>query len=451
MENGLPKGWQMVTLGAVCEKPQYGFTTKSGSFGKIKYLRTTDISSGKIDWESVPFCVDEPDDVSKYQLRKNDIVVSRAGSVGISYLIDEVPENAVFASYLIRFNTKNIPAKFIAYFLQSKAYWNAISEMSAGIAVPNVNASKLSELPIPLPPLPEQHRIVARLDAVLAKVGNARERMERLPGILQRFRQSVLAQAVSGKLTEGWREENVGVESVDEMLAKIPIPKKPSRYNSRSKDMIPGDLGISVGNPDSEVPDKWKWVPLIRIAELATGHTPSKKFPEYWDGDIPWISLPDAREHHGKAIHETTSQTNQLGLDNSAACLLPAGTVCLSRTASVGYVTKMGRSMATSQDFVNWICTDAIDPDWLMYLLVAEKASILRFGKGTTHTTVYFPEVISFHVKLPPLPEQKEIVRRVQSLFAVADRLEERYEALKEKVEGLPQAVLGKAFRGELV
>ena len=126
-------------------------------------------------------------------------------------------------------------------------------------------------------------------------------------------------------------------------------------------------------------------------------------------------------------------------------------TVCVSRTASVGYVVKMGRPMATSQDFVNWVCTDVIDPDWLKWLFVAEGQALLRFGKGSTHTTVYFPEWLSLHVALPSIEEQREIVARVVCLMEYADGLEDRLLSMKAKCRDFVPALLSKAFRGELV
>src|SRR5438874_10867961 len=95
-------------------------------------------------------------------------------------------------------------------------------------------------------------------------------------------------------------------------------------------------------------PPGWEWVRLQDVARLETGHTPSREHPEYWDGDIPWIGIKDATGSHGRTILDTFQHTNQLGIDNSSARLLPARTVCLSRTASVGYVVVMGRPMATS-------------------------------------------------------------------------------------------------------
>ena len=154
MNEQLPDGWVEVSLSDVCTKPQYGWTSKAGKEGKIKYLRTTDISNGDLNWETVPFCIEEPDNIDKYQVRKNDILVSRAGSVGLSFRITEdVDFPAAFASYLIRFQPTEVALpQLVEYFLQSDAYWNQISDFSAGIAVPNVNGSKLETLVLPSRP-----------------------------------------------------------------------------------------------------------------------------------------------------------------------------------------------------------------------------------------------------------------------------------------------------------
>ena len=146
------------------------------------------------------------------------------------------------------------------------------------------------------------------------------------------------------------------------------------------------------------------------MARLESGHTPSRRHPEYWDGEIPWIGIRDATGNHGRTIFETIQKTNDLGIANSSARVLPAGTVCLSRTASVGYVVVMGVPMATSQDFVNWVCGPSIDPMYLKYVLLAERNSFLRFASGTTHQTIYFPEVKAFHIALPPINAQQRIV-----------------------------------------
>jgi type I restriction enzyme S subunit len=214
--------------------------------------------------------------------------------------------------------------------------------------------------------------------------------------------------------------------------------------------VIAGNYALAVGAAAMPAPPGWRWVCLTDIARLESGHTPSRLHPEYWDGVIPWIGIKDARQHHGEIITETLQTVTQDGIDNSAARLLPAGTVCLSRTASVGYVTVMGRPMATSQDFVNWICGPDIDPHFLKLLLIAENESLFRFGKGSTHTTIYYPEVKAFHVCLPPLREQRRIVVTFEALQARSRRAREALDAVPPLLEKLRQSILAAAFRGDL-
>ena len=129
--------------------------------------------------------------------------------------------------------------------------------------------------------------------------------------------------------------------------------------------VIPGRVALSVGCPDLEPPKRWKWTSLSSVAQLESGHTPSRRHPEYWDDGIPWIGIKDATENHGRTLSDTYQHVSALGLENSSARLLPANTVCLSRTASVGFVVVMGRPMATSQDFVNWVCGPNIEAHYL--------------------------------------------------------------------------------------
>jgi len=203
----LPEGWTLSTLGEISTKPQYGWTTKANhESGKVKLLRTTDITSGKIDWITVPYCTKEPEDLKKYLLKPGDIVISRAGSVGVSYLLTDA-DNAVFASYLIRFRPNEpLNKKYVYYYLKSPDYWKAIGKSTLGIAVPNVNAIKLSKVKIPIAPVEEQKRIVAEIEKQFSRLDEAVENLKRVKANLKRYKASVLKAAVEGKLidiTEG--------------------------------------------------------------------------------------------------------------------------------------------------------------------------------------------------------------------------------------------------------
>jgi type I restriction enzyme S subunit len=191
---------------------------------------------------------------------------------------------------------------------------------------------------------------------------------------------------------------------------------------------IPPKHALAVGMPSIAPPARWRWSPLSSIARLESGHTPSRKHPEYWGGPIPWISIQDARESHGRRIDSTLEHTNDVGIANSSARILPKNTVCLSRTASVGYVVVMGRPMATSQDFVNWVCTDQLNPDFLKYVFIAEGKELLRFASGSVHQTIYFPAAKAFHICHPSAAEQSSIV-------AILDQASEGIAAAKANAE----------------
>jgi len=206
--------------------------------------------------------------------------------------------------------------------------------------------------------------------------------------------------------------------------------------------VIPGRFALSVGMPDTPVPIGWQWVALSDVARLETGHTPSRRRPEYWDGDVPWIGIKDATENHGRTIVDTYQHASHLGIDNSSARILPTHTVCLSRTASVGYVVVMGKPMATSQDFVNWVCSDAIDHHYLKYVLLGEHETFLQFASGTTHQTIYFPEVKAFHVCLPPIEEQRTIVH----ILGTLDDKIELNRRMNETLEAMARALFKSWF-----
>ena len=227
----IPETWVLATVGDVCSQPQYGYTTKATNQGDLRLLRTSDITSGSINWDTVPYCTENPDDLEKYSLKDGDILVSRAGSVGVSYLVKK-PLEAVFASYLIRFKPL-IDRQFLAYFLQSPDYWVAIADEKLGIAVPNVNATKLKSITLPIPPVAEQNRIVAKIEELFSELDKGIESLKAARAKLNVYRQAVLKHAFEGKLTAQWREENKDkLETPEQLLAHIKQERE-ARYEQQ--------------------------------------------------------------------------------------------------------------------------------------------------------------------------------------------------------------------------
>ena len=339
--------------------------------------------------------------------------------------------------------------------LALRAVYDKLRGESSGGVQPNLNLSIVKRVAIPLAPLSEQHRIVAEIEKQLTRLDAGVAALRRVQANLKRYRAAVLKAACEGKLVpteaELARKERRKYEPAHELIARTEAPPRPNRWNSRSKDVIPGHPALAVGNPQTKLPEAWAWSGLVEIAKMESGHTPSRNHPEWWDGDVAWIGIADARERDGRMIHETFQHTNLEGIANSASRLLPTGTVCISRTSSVGYVVVLGREVATSQDFVNWIPTPAVTSDWLRVIFSADCEALRRFGKGSVHKTIYFPEWLSMHIGLPPLAEQTRIVAEVERRLSVMEELESVVSANLQRAIRLRQSILQKAFAGKLL
>lgn len=203
---------------------------------------------------------------------------------------------------------------------------------------------------------------------------------------------------------------------------------------------------ISVA-PVSEGASGWRPRFLGELARLESGHTPSRRHPEWWGGPVPWLALPDIRKLHGKLAHQTTETINDAGLANSSARLLPAGTVCLCRDASIGFVTMLGRPMATSQHFCNWVCDpERLDPEFLMYAFMASFDYLRELGSGSVLKTIYMPTIQSFHISAPDITEQRRIARTLRDQLAAAEALQATLAQRQADIERLPQRILAAAF-----
>ena len=166
----IPENWVWCRLGEITKIIQYEVSKSAKSEGLYRLLRITDIQYNKVIWENVPFTDIKEKDAENFILENGDFLFARTGAtVGKSYLVEDLVEKSVFASYLIRISLlPNNNINYIKYFFNSEFYWQQISEKSIGIGQPNVNGTSLKKLFLPLPPLAEQHRIVEKIEHIFA-------------------------------------------------------------------------------------------------------------------------------------------------------------------------------------------------------------------------------------------------------------------------------------------
>jgi type I restriction enzyme, S subunit len=415
----LPEGWETCKLEDLSSDVSYGYTATSGmEFNGPKMLRITDIQNNQVNWSTVPHCEISEADKAKLLLEKGDLVFARSGAtVGKSFLIKtEIPES-VYASYLIRVRCTN--RQFTGYlnlYFQSPEYWSQITDFSAGVGQPNVNGTKLKNLQIPLPPLNEQKRIADRLDQLLTRIDKTKAHLDRLPPLLKRFRQSVLAAATSGKLTQDWREErSLDIRNWKDIAIGQLIDRIEAGINVQCEERPP--LAHEYG--------------LVKISAVTWGiydDSKSKTIP------VTHTVPESTRITVGDFL---ISRANTLEL--VAACVI---------------VEKVERPVFLSDKVLRVVMNEE-HKKWLLFWLRSENGrqqiESLASGNQLSMRNITQASIKSITLQLPTIAEQQEIVRRVEALFAKADRIEAQYKNARQQVDRLTPALLAKAFRGELV
>jgi type I restriction enzyme S subunit len=428
----LPRNWTISSIGQLTDKGQYGWTTKAAIKGDVKFLRTTDITKGRINWSSVPFCAEPPADLEKYLLESDDIVISRAGSVGFSRLLEEIPNQTVFASYLIRFKpSKAVVPRYLAAYLNSDAYWKGIGAASVGIALANVNAKNLAALPVPLPPIAEQKRIADKLDSILTRVDAVKTSLASVSPTLKRFRQSVLAAATSGRLTEDWRAtatataQSAAGELVQYIAQRAKKEKKPPAQPDMAhwKRSVPANWTIASVQQFAECLDRLR-VPIKRDQRQSE----MGLYPYYGaNGEVGRI--------------------DQFIFDDELV-LVTEDETFYGREKPIAYRSS-GKCWVNNHAHVLRAPSKAAN-DYLCFSLMYY--DVVPWLSGTTGRAKLTQQALnSLPIAVPPALEISEIVRRVETLFAFADRLEARLQVAQAAATRLTPSLLAKAFRGELV
>lgn len=429
-------------------------------FSSTAVLRANnvDLASGELDLSEIRYISDEVQVPRSKKLIANSLLIctasgSRSHLGKMAHVSREL--DFAFGGFMgLLVPRSELSPKYLWYFSRSSAYREHLESMSPGANINNLRFDDLARLALPLPPLDEQKRIVAALDQAFAALDRARANVEKnlsqSRGLFLSALRDVFANS-SAKWSSGEAPPPLAGEHREQPATRA-RDKSQTRTGGRDATTRPieGPYSLSVLKPQAVARQGWLWAPLSSLAALESGHTPSRRHPEYWGGDLGWVGIKDARDHHGGTIWQTREQTNPLGISNSSARLLPVGTVCLSRTASLGYVVKLGAEMATSQDFVNWICGPDLEPDFLVLILLAQGDDISRFASGSVHHTIYFPEAKAFWVCHPCQAVQSEIVRSMSCVRDQALSLERNYSAQLSDIDSLRQSLLQAAFSGQL-
>jgi type I restriction enzyme S subunit len=327
-----------------------------------------------------------------------------------------------------------------------------------GVTRQALTKGQILDFEIPLPPLAEQRRIVAKVEEVLARVNAARERLAKVPAILKRFRQSVLAAACSGRLTAEWREHRC-LEDASSLVARIrdqlaaglidPVLKQQIGEHANKLGALDRRDVVSSSLP--EIPPTWTWQYLPQLGYLNRGksrHRP-RNAPHLFGGDHPFIQTGDIAQSGGR-ITKHTQTYSEAGLAQSR--LWPSGTICITIAANIANSAILSYPACFPDSVVGLLVEPTLANNaYVEFFIRTARANLTDFAPATAQKNINIEILSQAAVPLPPRVEQDEIVQRVETLFTLADKIEARAADAAARADRLTQAVLSKAFRGELV
>lgn len=443
----IPNNWQWTRLKGVSAEILYGVSESAKKKGKYKLLRITDIQNDKVDWATVPYTDYDEKTVESYLLKKGDLVFARTGAtVGKSFLINENIENAIYASYLIRVRPSlQIYSKYIKYYFQSVIYWNQVTDKSLGNGQPNVNGTSLANLLIPLPPLSEQQRIVSAIEKAFEQIDIIEKNKLSLKTYIKQTKSKVLDLAIHGKLVG----QNPKEGNAFELLEKIRkeknelIKQKKLKEDKKSSFIIKAENGkhyehFADGTLKEiedeipfEIPENWCWCRLRDIGIYKKGPFGSAltkaMFVSKSDSTIKVYEQQNAIKKNHELGHYYIKR-DYFESDMKGFEVHP-GDIIVSCAGTIGETYILPENIEKgiiNQALMKMTITNELSVQFfLMYFDHILKTASADSGKGTAMKNIPpFDIFKQFLFPLPPLLEQKRIVKKIDQIFEQLDILE---------------------------
>ena len=374
------------------------------------------------------------------------------GSAGrkIGYTKEEVCFVNKLCAFVSKLSAKN--SKLIYYYLQSNEFKMQFSDKKNGL-IGGVGVNKIKQLKIKLPPMNEQKRIVKKLDSIMPKIDEVNERLEKIPLILKRARQSILKQAITGELTKDWRKGHSATWTTESLINKINtelsnllLEKKILKENSK----------ISSENIEKINDNNWYRIKARYLCHHITKGTTPKKMTEI--GDIPYLKVYNIVNNKIDFEYKPQFVSNEIHNNFLARSKVYSDDVLMNIVGP-----PLGKIAIVPNSYAEWNINQAIAffrpikyllSEYLYLTLCCESTllDVLPDTKGIVgQSNIFLEQCRDLQILLPPVEEQTEIVKRVKEAFEKLDKIEEQYKKAKSYTDKLTQSILHKAFKGDLV
>ncbi|WP_288208348.1 restriction endonuclease subunit S [uncultured Catenibacterium sp.] len=435
----IPDSWEWKSWGDISFKIQYGFNAPAKQSGTIKMVRISDIQNNAVNWDTVPYCAIDDSLINDYLLNDNDILFARTGgTVGKSFLVNNINEKAIYAGYLIRtvFDHKNLNPKYLKYFMESELYWNQLKNGTIATAQPNCNGQTLSKMKLPIPPLEEQNRIILKLqklEPLIQKYQKIEEQLYELnSSIKEHLKKSILQYAIEGKLVpQDPNDEPASIlleriqKEKQKLISEGKIKKNKNesviyrRDNSYYEKHDTNTISIDDRIPFS-IPNSWEWISLGMVLEIERGGSPRpiKAYLTNDDNAINWIKIGDT-EKDKKYINQVKEKIIPEGAAKSR--MVYKGDFLLTNSMSFGrpYILNVDGCIHDG-----WLVLrdkyHAFNKDFLYYLLSSTFAyyQFCNSVSGAVVKNLNSEKVSASIFPIPPLNEQYKIATKLDKLYS---------------------------------
>lgn len=414
----IPNNWAWLRWGNVSFQIQYGYNAPAQDKGRIKMVRITDIQNNKVLWKNVPYCDIDEDRIFEYRLYPNNILFARTGgTVGKSFLVEKVEEDAVFAGYLIRTSfSSSISAKYMKYFMESQLYWKQLQDGTTATAQPNCNAKTLSKMLVPLPPLAEQQRIVDKVDQAFSVLDTIDSLQTQYTDNLTALKAKLIDAAIQGELTEQLPEDGTAEELYQQIQAEKQALIKAGKIKKEKP--LPK---ISGNDVPFDIPTTWKW---IRWGELSNQIQYGYNAPAKETGRIRMVRITDIQGNH---VNWSTVPFCDIDEEDIEGYRVQPNDILFARTGGTVGKSYLVETVEEDAVFAGYLIRTSYSQDLnakYMKYFMESRLYWKQLQDGTTATAQPNCNAKTLSKMMLPLPPKAEQYRIVESLDAIIKAIE---------------------------
>jgi type I restriction enzyme, S subunit len=474
VKGDLPQGWTSVPLkelvgDGVFTDGDWVESKDQDPNGAVRLIQLADVGVGRFLDKSSRFLTNEKAaELRCTFLEPGDVLVSRmADPIGRACIFHGSPQRCVTVVdvCIVRPGPGRAEARWLTGAINSPTFRRTVEVAASGTTRSRISRGNLGTLNVPVPPLNEQRRIVAKLEALQARSRRAREALDAVPPLLEKLRQSILAAAFRGDLTKDWRAKHKDVEPASKLLERIRAERRKkweegelAKVMAKGKAPKGDEWKAKYKEPEAAdvaempaLPEGWCWAPLPTLGELARGkskHRP-RNDPALFGDAMPFIQTGEVARSGGRIIAHSSAYS-AFGVAQSR--VFPRDTVCITIAANIAD-TGILQFDACFPDSVVGFVADAgsVAASYVELFIRTARADLKRFAPATAQANINLEVLGKVAVPVPPQAEMVLLVERVERAMALVAAIASSHCSTGGKLQILEQATLAKAFRGELV